>query len=113
MGRIFADALRCRVRGSVEKAGVDEFDQWKFMHWGGTLKRVFELGGDVFNPFIQDTHKFVARHRDLHKRPILPLIPGALPGSINNFNQIANLSQLRRYGNIQVFTVTKKRIYTA
>ncbi len=33
------------LEGTVEKVGVDEFDQWKFMNWGGTLKRVFELGG--------------------------------------------------------------------
>ena len=38
--------------GTVEKVGVDEFDQWKFMNWGGTLKRVFELGG-VMNKGIE------------------------------------------------------------
>ncbi len=46
------------------------------------------------------TFKFVARHRDLHKRPILPLISGALPGSINNFNQISSIHSYIKKGDI-------------
>ncbi len=44
--------LNADEMGLLKKVGVDEFDQWKFMHWGGTLKRVFELGG-VMNKGIE------------------------------------------------------------
>ena len=44
-------------RDLLKKSRIDGKSVIKLISRGGAHTRVFELVGDVFNPFIQDTHK--------------------------------------------------------